>query len=152
MLKPLTSDDPENIGPYRLHGRLGSGSSGTVYAAQRHSAQGQAKAGDLAAVKVPKSENYDMTEFCTRFSGEIDAIRLVKSEFVPGFIDSAVDAGSVWMAAELIPGLSLDDIISPSAALEKMQSGISGRPGCMLSSRSMPPASCTAISGRKMFS
>ena len=117
MLKPLTSDDPGNIGPYRLRGRLGSGSSGTVYAAQRHSAQDQTKAGDLAAVKVPKSENYDMTEFYARFSGEIDAISLVKSEFVPGFIDSAVDAGSVWMAVELIPGLSLHDIISPSAAL-----------------------------------
>ncbi|MFC4562613.1 serine/threonine-protein kinase [Nocardiopsis mangrovi] len=47
-LIPLTSDDPRHVGPYQVIGRIGSGGTGTAYAAVNPTTQGD----PLVAVKV----------------------------------------------------------------------------------------------------
>ncbi len=92
-------------GPYRLLVRLGSGSFGTVYAAQRDHPE------ELAAVKVADSRYSDIADFPGRFTTEISVMRQVKSAFVPKLIDANADDTPAWIATELIPGPPLDKVI-----------------------------------------
>ncbi|HLK79681.1 MAG TPA: serine/threonine-protein kinase [Streptosporangiaceae bacterium] len=105
MVEARREGDPAYLGPFRVLARLGRGGFGTVFAC----AHGQS--GELAAVKVVHSHLADDPRFQSRFAAEIDAIRRVRSDFVPRFIDEKSVGESAWLATELIPGRSLDKVI-----------------------------------------
>ena len=48
-----------------------------------------------------------------RFTREIEAIKRVESRYVPAFIGGGIGpvGGSPWLAIELVPGLSLHEVI-----------------------------------------
>ena len=97
---PLGAHDPRRLGPYRLLGRLGSGGMGTVYLAR-------SRFGRLVAVKAVHPELADEAEYRQRFTREVNALRRVRSRFVPRFAGAAPSADTPWLATGHIAGPTL---------------------------------------------
>ena len=60
MMRELQPGDPQQVGPYRLRGRLGAGGMGQVYL-------GLSPGGRQAAVKVIRADLAQDAEFRARF-------------------------------------------------------------------------------------
>jgi serine/threonine protein kinase/outer membrane protein assembly factor BamB len=120
MLRPCQPDDPETVGNFHILARLGAGGFGTVFAAHDHD-----RPDELVAVKVLKSPEGDMGNFAERFSKEIEAIKRVESRYVPAFVGGGVRAragggqDSPWLATELVPGLSLHEVVDSYGPLDE---------------------------------
>ncbi|GIH99115.1 hypothetical protein Pta02_11240 [Planobispora takensis] len=108
----LRAGDPEQIGPYRLLGRLGEGGMGTVYLAL-------APTGRPVAVKVVKAEFAVEEGFAARFHAEVDNARRVASFCTAQVLDNGNDgSGRPYMVTEYIAGTPLSRQISQHGALE----------------------------------
>jgi hypothetical protein len=103
MIEVRSPEDPDQVGGFRVIGRLGAGGFGTVYVAGR--------GGRLAAVKVMQSRLARDHRFRDRFGREISAIGQVASRYVPRLIDHGVDGEVLWLATELVPGPSLSAVV-----------------------------------------
>lgn len=118
IVEELKPRDPADMGPFKLLARLGSGGFGTVYAASLPVGRGQGLTLDeLVAVKVVQAHIADVKDFRDRFAEEIEAIKRVKCDFVPRFVDADVADDPPWLATNLIPGLALDKVIRNSGPL-----------------------------------
>ncbi|WP_406100635.1 serine/threonine-protein kinase [Streptomyces sp. NBC_01003] len=106
---PLASGDPEQVGRYRLVGRLGQGGMGRVYLAQSPS-------GRTVAVKVVRAVLADDPGFRRRFVREVAAARLVKGVFTAAVVDADPEGRPAWLATEYVPGLSLGDALAEYGA------------------------------------
>ncbi|WP_347402875.1 hypothetical protein [Protofrankia symbiont of Coriaria ruscifolia] len=80
-MQPLRSDDPAQVGPYKLVGRLGAGGMGRVYL-------GRSPAGRAIAVKVVRPELADDPEFRDRFAREVQAAQAVSGAYTAAVIDA----------------------------------------------------------------
>jgi len=123
MVGARRKGDPDYIGPFRLLARLGIGGFGTVYGCAHR------QSGELAAVKVVHPHLADASDFRSRFAREVAAIKRVHSDFVPRLIDEQGAADPAWLATELIPGLSLDKVVTrcgplPETAVWQLGVGI----------------------------
>nr|BFE83718.1 hypothetical protein GCM10020093_063190 [Planobispora longispora] len=108
----LRAGDPEQIGPYRLLGRLGEGGMGTVYLAL-------APTGRPVAVKVVKAEFAIEEGFAARFHAEVDNARRVASFCTAQVLDNGnADDGRPYMVTEYIAGTPLSRQITEHGALE----------------------------------
>jgi len=121
-MEPLTADDPQDIGGFRLQARLGAGAMGRVYLAT-------SSAGRMVAVKVLQPELARDQEFIRRFRAEADAARLVSGIYTAPVVEAGVDDVPPWLATAFVPGPSLDDVISrfgplPVAALWRLAAGL----------------------------
>jgi serine/threonine protein kinase len=101
----LEPGDPQQVGPYRLLGRLGSGGMGRVFL-------GRSPGGRYVAVKVIRSELAEQADFRIRFAREIAAARRVSGLFTAPVVDADLDAPTPWLATAYIPGPSLDDAVA----------------------------------------
>ncbi|MEU9095119.1 serine/threonine-protein kinase [Streptomyces sp. NPDC048428] len=106
---PLTSGDPEQVGRYRLVGRLGQGGMGRVYLARSPS-------GRMVAVKVVRAALADDPGFRRRFVREVAAARRVSGIFTAAVVDAAPEGRPAWLATEYVPGLSLADALARHGA------------------------------------
>jgi serine/threonine protein kinase/outer membrane protein assembly factor BamB len=112
MLEPRQPEDPTTVGNFHILARLGCGGFGIVFAAHDHD-----RPDELVAVKVLKPRGEDRGNFAERFSKEIEAIRRVENHQVPAFIGGGISTGvagskdSPWLAIELVPGLSLQEVV-----------------------------------------
>ncbi|BDM70515.1 hypothetical protein HEK616_40020 [Streptomyces nigrescens] len=109
-MRPLTKDDPRQIGPFRIVGLLGGGGMGRVYL-------GRAADGRTVAVKTARSELADDRGFRTRFAREVAAARRVGGPFVAPVVDAAPHDDVPWMATDYVPGVSLTDAVHDCGAL-----------------------------------
>ena len=80
----LQPGDPQLIGPYRLHGRLGAGGMGQVFL-------GRSAGGRPVAVKVVRAHLATDPEFRERFRREIAVARKVSGVYTSPVIDADVD-------------------------------------------------------------
>ena len=69
-MEPLSADDPQVIGDFRLHSRLGAGGMGQVYL-------GFSPAGRAVAIKVVHPQLARDQEFIQRFGREVASARAV---------------------------------------------------------------------------
>lgn len=104
-MQPLGSDDPRQIGVYRLLGVLGAGGMGKVYL-------GRNAGGRTVAVKVIRPDLLGDPEFRTRFRREVAAARRVGGAFTAPVLDADVDADPPWLATGYVAGLALSDAVS----------------------------------------
>jgi serine/threonine kinase PknH len=99
-IQPLTDDDPRQVGPYRLAGRIGAGGMGRVYLAT-------APDGQQVAVKMVRPDLAGDAEFRDRFRREVAAARRVHGRFTAEVLAAEVDGGQPWLATAYVPGPSL---------------------------------------------
>ncbi|MFB4266875.1 DUF4328 domain-containing protein [Nonomuraea sp. GTA35] len=104
MTNPLRDGDPTQLGPYRLHARLGEGGMGQVFL-------GRSPGGRLVAVKVVRPQLADDAHFRRRFAAEVDAARKVGGFYTAQVVDADTDATPPWLASAYIPGPSLHQAV-----------------------------------------
>ena len=104
LVAGLQPDDPREIGPYRLLGKLGSGGMGHVFL-------GMSAGGRPIAVKVIREELADDPQFRSRFLREVAAARKVSGLFTALVVDADLDGAVPWLATAYVPGPSLTDAV-----------------------------------------
>ncbi|HEV2372786.1 MAG TPA: serine/threonine-protein kinase, partial [Streptosporangiaceae bacterium] len=97
----LQAGDPQQVGGYRLLGRLGSGGMGVVFL-------GQSPGGRLVAVKVIRAELADDPKFRARFAREVAAARRVSGVYTAPVVDASLDGVSPWLVTGYVDGPSLE--------------------------------------------
>ncbi|WP_433245724.1 protein kinase domain-containing protein [Streptosporangium sp. CA-135522] len=108
----LRPGDPEQVGGYRLLGRLGEGGMGTVYL-------GLAPTGRQVAVKMIKAEFAVEDGFAVRFHAEVDNARRVASFCTAQVLDDGTgEDGRPYMVTEYIAGTPLSRQIALHGPLE----------------------------------
>jgi serine/threonine protein kinase len=123
VVRPLQDDDPRQIGPYVLHGRLGSGAMGTVYL-------GASPSGRAVAVKVARAALADDEEFRERFRREVEMARSVGGFWTAAVVDADPTAARPWLATEYVPGPTLAQAVDehgplPEPAVRQLAAGLS---------------------------
>lgn len=107
--RSLEPGDPEQVGQYRIVGRLGAGGMGRVYL-------GRSRGGRVFAVKVVRPELAEDGEFRARFAREVAAARLVNGVYTAGVVDADPDGSPPWLATAYVPGIPLDLAVAGSGA------------------------------------
>ncbi|MEU3973182.1 bifunctional serine/threonine-protein kinase/ABC transporter substrate-binding protein [Streptomyces bacillaris] len=109
-MRPLTSQDPRAVGPYRTLARLGAGGMGVVYLAR-------SAGGALAAVKVIRAEHAADPRFRARFRREAEAAGRITGPWVVPVLGADTEAREPWLATAFVPGPSLGEVIGARGAL-----------------------------------
>ncbi|WP_411103483.1 protein kinase domain-containing protein [Streptomyces sp. cmx-4-9] len=114
--EPLEADDPRQIGPIPLAGRLGAGGMGRVYLGVRD--------GRYVAVKqLLASVVGEDQDFLRRFGHELDNLARLPEGATAPLLDSDRTARPPWFATAYVPGITLKEAVDlhggplPRAAL-----------------------------------
>lgn len=98
---------PDQIGPYRIEKKIGSGGMGNVYYGVHTETE------QVVAVKVLPASLAREEGFIQRFSREIQALRKVNSRhIVELYDDGSTEDGSWYYAMEFVDGETLTSLIS----------------------------------------
>lgn len=108
--EPLTAEDPELVGPYRVLGRLGAGGMGRVYLARSRS-------GLLVAVKTIRDVLVEDPGFRERFAREVAAARRVSGVFTAAVVEADAEARYPWLATAYVAAPSLDALVREAGPL-----------------------------------
>ncbi|MCC3779502.1 serine/threonine-protein kinase, partial [Streptomyces sp. UNOB3_S3] len=100
----LAADDPEEIGGYRLHARLGTGGMGHVYLAYT-------PGGRPVALKAVRPELAGDPEFRYRFVQEVANARRIRGLYTAEVVDAGPDAPTPWLATAYVPAPSLHEVL-----------------------------------------
>ncbi|WP_308017287.1 serine/threonine-protein kinase, partial [Streptomyces griseus] len=109
-MRPLTSQDPRAVGPYRTLARLGAGGMGVVYLAR-------SAGGALAAVKVIRAEHADDPGFRARFRREAEAAARITGPWVVPVLGADTGGREPWLATAFVAGPSLAEVVGAGGAL-----------------------------------
>ncbi|MEU1669133.1 PQQ-binding-like beta-propeller repeat protein [Streptomyces sparsogenes] len=110
MALPLTHDDPQQLGPFRLIARLGGGGMGTVYL-------GRSPGGRTVALKTMHERIATQATFRSRFRLEIDAARVIGERYGAAVVDADPFGAVPWLATEYVLGPPLDEAVALSGPL-----------------------------------
>ncbi|MFF3526367.1 bifunctional serine/threonine-protein kinase/ABC transporter substrate-binding protein [Streptomyces rubiginosohelvolus] len=109
-MRPLSSEDPRTVGPYRTLVRLGAGGMGVVYLAR-------SAGGSLAAVKVIRAEHAADPGFRARFRREAEAAARITGPWVVPVLGADTEAREPWLATAFVPGPSLAQVVAAGGPL-----------------------------------
>ncbi|AQZ68216.1 hypothetical protein BKM31_48155 [[Actinomadura] parvosata subsp. kistnae] len=114
----LLPEDPAEVGPYRLEGRLGAGGQGVVYT-------GRGPGGALVAVKLLHSHLMADDDARTRFLREVRTAERVAPFCTAQLLDSGFVGARPYIVSEYVDGPSLQDSVKESgprgaAALQRL--------------------------------
>jgi serine/threonine protein kinase len=104
-VRPLSPGDPDQIGPYRLMGRIGVGGMGSVYL-------GETTSGQQVALKVIRADLADDPGFRRRFAREVAAARLVRSHVTAAVLDADPLGHVPWVAFEYVDAPNLAQVVT----------------------------------------
>jgi eukaryotic-like serine/threonine-protein kinase len=108
--RPLSSDDPEHIGDYRLLAVLGVGGMGRVYLAE-------SPADRLVAVKMLRSDIADSERFRRRFRDEVARAAQVPPFCTAEVLDADPDHDPPYLVVEYVDGPDLASVVQDSGPL-----------------------------------
>jgi serine/threonine protein kinase len=106
----LRPGDPEQIGQYRLFGRLGSGGMGQVFI-------GESSGRRRVAVKLLLNEYAGDRHFRERFTREVKAARKAGGLHTARIVDADPDADPPWLVTAYTPGPSLADAVKATGPM-----------------------------------
>ncbi|MBZ3904928.1 protein kinase domain-containing protein [Streptomyces griseiscabiei] len=109
-MEPLGSDDPEELGPYRLVARLGAGGMGRVYLARSPD-------GRTVAVKAIRPELMGDKNFRIRFRREVEAAGAVGGRYTAPVVDADPEGPIPWLATDYIAGPTLAEAVAAHGPL-----------------------------------
>ncbi|MER7697760.1 ABC transporter substrate-binding protein [Streptomyces sp. NPDC096095] len=109
-MRPLITEDPRAVGPYRTLARLGAGGMGVVYL-------GRSTGGALAAVKVIRAEHAADPGFRARFRREAEAAARITGPWVVPVLGADTEAREPWLATAFVPGPSLAEVVAAGGGL-----------------------------------
>ncbi|MFI6576603.1 substrate-binding domain-containing protein [Nocardiopsis sp. NPDC050513] len=109
-LTPLQPTDPRAVPPFTVHGRLGAGGMGVVFAATDPH-------GSWVAVKVVRPEYAGDPEFRARFASEIELMRRVRARCIAPVLAHDTIAEQPWYATAYLPGPTLGERVRRGGAL-----------------------------------
>jgi ABC-type transport system substrate-binding protein/serine/threonine protein kinase len=101
---PLRANDPEQLGSYRLTGRLGEGGQGVVYL-------GEDQDGEPVAVKLLHAQFSGDAKARARFAGELASAKRVAPFCTARILDADVDGDTPYLVSEYIEGPSLREVV-----------------------------------------
>ena len=121
-MEPLAADDPQQVGGYRLHARLGAGGMGQVFL-------GFSPAGRAVAVKVIHRQFARDPEFVRRFGREVEAAGAVSGAYTAPVVAAGPGDDPPWLATVFVPGPSLAEVIArvgplPEPAVWRLAGGL----------------------------
>jgi hypothetical protein len=121
-MEPLSAEDPQTIGEFRLHARLGAGGMGQVYL-------GFSPAGRPVAIKVVHTQFARDQEFLQRFSREVAAAGAVSGMYTAPVVGSGLNDNPPWLATAFVPGPPLAAVVGrygplPEAAVWRLAAGL----------------------------
>ncbi|MFF7648617.1 PQQ-binding-like beta-propeller repeat protein [Streptomyces sp. NPDC007983] len=105
MAHPLTHEDPDQLGAFRLIARLGGGGMGNMYL-------GRSAKGRTVALKTMHGRIATEAEFRTRFRLEVDAARVIGGRYGAVVVDADPFADIPWLATEYVLGPPLDEAVA----------------------------------------
>ena len=111
-MEPKKADDPDELGGWRITGRLGEGGFGTVYLAE--------KGAQKAAIKVIRQEFVEEDDARSRLATEADVLSKLSDPSIGKILDSDVSGEFPWIATEFINGPTLDAKIRFEGPLEEI--------------------------------
>ncbi|MEO3808831.1 serine/threonine-protein kinase [Sphaerisporangium sp. B11E5] len=120
-LGPLGRGDPQQLGPFRLSGRIGEGGQGVVYLGW------DAEGGRVAVKLLHVKFSGDVTAR-SRFARELKAAERVASFCTARVVDADLDGDTPYIASEYIEGRSLREAVEDGgplagSALERLAVG-----------------------------
>ena len=121
-MEPLTAEDPQTIGDFRLHARLGAGGMGQVYL-------GFSPAGRAVAIKMVHTQFARDQEFLQRFSREVAAASAVSGMYTAPVVGSGLNDNPPWLATAFVPGPPLAAVVArygplPEVAIWRLAAGL----------------------------
>ena len=119
-MEPLAADDPQQVGGYQLHARLGAGGMGQVFL-------GFSPAGRAVAVKVIHRQFARDPEFVRRFGREVQAARAVSGAYTAPVVAAGPRDDPPWLATVFVPGPSLAEVIARAGPLPEAGGVEAGR-------------------------
>jgi Protein kinase domain len=110
-VQPLLPTDPQQVGPYRLVKRLGSGGMGNVYL-------GYSRTGRPVAVKVIRPDIAEEPGFRKRFRREVQLAMSVSAFWTAAVVDADPEGEMPWVASQFVAGPPLDSVVGGQGPLD----------------------------------
>ena len=112
-MERLRPGDPEQIGPWQIVNRLGSGGMGIVYMGTNGTR--------AAAIKIVRDFLLEDPTARTRLGREVATLKKVKSGYVAEIVGDDVEASPAWIATNYVDGPSLTTLIEKEGPLSEFQ-------------------------------
>ena len=110
-MEPKKANDPDELGRWRIMGRLGEGGFGTVFLAE--------SGAQKAAVKVLKSDIADDIDARANLAKEAEVLSGLIDPAIGKIIDSDLNGEPAWIATEFINGPTLDSKVKYEGPLDE---------------------------------
>lgn len=111
-MEPKKANDPDELGGWRITGRLGEGGFGTVYLAE--------KGAQKAAIKVIRQEFVEEDDARSRLATEAEVLSKLSDPSIGKILDSDLSGEFPWIATEFINGPTLDEKVRFEGPLEEI--------------------------------
>lgn len=108
-MERLRPGDPEQIGPWQIVNRLGSGGMGIVYMGNNGTR--------AAAVKIVRDFLLEDPASRGRLGREVTSLKKVKSKFVAEIVGADVESSPAWIATNFVDGPSLKTLVENEGPL-----------------------------------
>jgi len=112
-MERLRPGDPEQIGPWQIVNRLGSGGMGIVYMGTNGTR--------AAAIKIVRDFLLEDPTSRTRLGREVATLKKVKSGYVAEIVGADVSANPAWIATNYVDGPSLSTLIENEGPFSEFQ-------------------------------
>lgn len=111
-MEPKKASDPDELGGWRINGRLGEGGFGTVYLGE--------KGAQKAAIKVIRPEFVEEDDARARLVTEANILSKLSDPSIGKILDSDLSGEYPWIATEFINGPTLDDKVKYEGPLDEI--------------------------------
>jgi serine/threonine protein kinase len=112
-MERLRPGDPEQIGPWQIVNRLGSGGMGIVYMGNNGTR--------AAAVKIVREFLLEDPSSRARLSREVAILKKIKGKYVAEIVGADIDSNPAWIATNYVDGPSLKTLVDNEGPLSEQK-------------------------------